>query len=68
MRLGSKASTETEFLQQQAGLNKLIDWPHKWRINFNIGKCKVLHVGSKSEKKKEIMNSVDLQNVSEEQT
>ena len=27
-------------------INKLLDWPNKWQMQFNIGKCKVIHFGT----------------------
>ena len=31
--------------QLQADLDKLCDWSSKWQMDFNIDKCKVLHIG-----------------------
>ena len=32
----------------QAYLDRLLDWLNKWKIQFNIEKCKVMHVGYNS--------------------
>ena len=29
----------------QSDLNKLLDWSETWQLQFNISKCKVLHIG-----------------------
>ena len=29
----------------QQDLNYLLNWSNKWDLHFNVGKCKVLHVG-----------------------
>ena len=32
--------------QLQADLNKLVLWTRKWQMEFNVDKCKVMHVGN----------------------
>jgi len=34
----------------QAGLDKLVEWADKWLMQFNVSKCKVMHVGEKNPK------------------
>jgi len=29
----------------QADLKRLVEWADKWRMQFNVSKCKVMHVG-----------------------
>ena len=33
------------FEKLQEDLDKLCDWSHKWKLSFNAGKCKVMHIG-----------------------
>jgi len=35
----------------QKDLDTIIVWVDKWEMNFNVGKCKVMHVGRTSLKK-----------------
>jgi len=32
--------------QLQADLDKLVLWAQKWQMEFNVDKCKVMHVGN----------------------
>ena len=36
-------STNRDQLQQD--LLKLVDWTERWRMQFNVSKCKVMHMG-----------------------
>ena len=29
----------------QKDLERLVDWADKWQMSFNVGKCKVMHLG-----------------------
>jgi hypothetical protein len=44
-KLGQTVSTpeERELLQQ--ALDKLCEWSEKWGMEFNVKKCKVMHLG-----------------------
>ena len=30
----------------QTDLNKLTSWAQKWKMEFNVAKCKVMHTGN----------------------
>ena len=32
----------------QTDLNKLTSWAQKWKMEFNVAKCKVMHTGNKN--------------------
>jgi len=32
----------------QSDLDKLVTWSQKWQMEFNVKKCKVLHVGGQN--------------------
>ena len=34
-----------EVLELQEDLNRLVDRANTWQMNFNIGKCAVMHIG-----------------------
>jgi len=35
--------------QMQADLDKLVLWAQKWQMEFNVDKCKVMHVGNRDD-------------------
>ena len=65
-KLGNRVDTQEQRSLLQSDLNKLTDWAHKWQMDFNINKCKVLNVGSKNEKFSYMMNDERLDNVNKE--
>jgi ribonucleases P/MRP protein subunit RPP40 len=50
----------------QETLNKLCEWAKTWEMEFNVSKCKILHVGRTNLEYKYYMNNVELQAVEEE--
>jgi len=36
----------TDGLQLQQDLDRLCDWSDKWQMEFNIAKCKTMHIGN----------------------
>lgn len=42
-----------------------MDWSHRWQMNFNTDKWKVLCIGCKNKKANYNMNSIKLQMVNE---
>jgi len=44
-----KDSMDSSKLQKD--LDAIMDWADKWQIDFNVGKCKVMHVGRTDPKK-----------------
>ena len=53
-----ETSANTATLQND--LNHLTDWSLKWQINFNVNKCKRLHIGSTNPHNKYIIAGIDL--------
>ncbi|CAM4676294.1 unnamed protein product [Lepidochelys kempii] len=39
--------TKADCEELQKDLTKLSDWARKWQMKFNVGKCKVMHIGKK---------------------
>jgi hypothetical protein len=50
----------------QAALDGLCDWSQKWGMEFNIPKCKVMHLGAKNPKNEYSMNGSKLLSTTEE--
>jgi len=40
-----KSSSENDWAELQADLQRLVEWSEKWQLQFNANKCKVLHFG-----------------------
>ena len=44
-KLGHTVASYNDRIVIQNCINRLLEWAEKWRMTFNIGKCKVLHAG-----------------------
>ena len=47
-KLGHKANIEADKEVLQKALDNLCMWLDRWRMEFNVNKCKVLHLGKKN--------------------
>ena len=45
----------------QADLDQLVEWADKWQMQFNVSKCKVMHVGQKNPRSLYTMRNNGLQ-------
>ena len=61
-----RAGSIEERNQLQADLDRLAEWSRMWQMKFNIGKCKVLHLGSNNINSKYYMDTHELEAVNEE--
>ena len=52
--------------QFQADINRLAEWARKWAMEFNLAKCKVMHLGRSNPKTVYTMNGVALSETDEE--
>ena len=50
----------------QATLDSLCDWAEKWSMQYNIKKCKIMHVGPGNPQRKYVMAGEELKTVEEE--
>jgi len=50
--------------QLQADLDKLVLWAQKWQMEFNVDKCKVMHVDNRDDGSTYYMEESDLTKVS----
>jgi len=50
----------------QEDLNKVVEWSKKWLMHFNVGKCKVMHLGRSNQEWNYVMNKQRLKVVKEE--
>ncbi len=44
-KLGKKVRTDRERQELQEALDKLYHWADRWGMEFNVSKCKVMHMG-----------------------
>ena len=64
---GGQIVTKIEDQQKlQESLNSLLFWSQKWEMEFNVSKCKILHVGKNNPKYEYYMNSQKLQSTESE--
>ena len=45
-KIFKEVRNSTDCSQLQADLAKLVLWAKKWQMEFNVDKCKVMHVGN----------------------
>ena len=50
----------------QDDLNKVLEWAKMWKMEFNIDKCKMMHLGKKNPKNTYSMNGANLEETMEE--
>ena len=65
-KITSRVTTSVEKLDLQSNLNQLIRWAEKWQMQFNVDKCKVLHIGSNNDQTKYSLNGSELCKVNNE--
>jgi ribonucleases P/MRP protein subunit RPP40 len=66
MKGAKKMRNEKDREELQEVFNKLYEWALAWGMEFNIPKCKVMHVGRGNPRNKYNMNGVEFQAVDEE--
>ena len=57
---------ESDMINLQIILDRLVKWSKKWGKSFNTAKCKIMHVGNKNPGYKYYMEGVELAEVDEE--
>ena len=56
-KAGAVVNTEEEAGNFQASISRLVEWARKWQMEFNLGKCHVMHFGKKNRKHQYFMGS-----------
>ena len=44
-KLCQRGRNPNDTMELQEDINKLVEWAIKWKINFNVDKCSVMHIG-----------------------
>ena len=65
-KITSRVTTSVEKLELQSNLDQLCRWAEKWQMQFNVEKCKVLHIGSNNNQAMYSLNGSDLCKVNHE--
>ena len=50
----------------QEDLNRVVEWAKKWKMEFNIGKCKIMHLGHNNPRNSYSMGDTSLEVTEEE--
>jgi hypothetical protein len=58
--------SEADRVKLQKTLDALCEWAKKWSMEFNVQKCKIMHVGRNNPGYKYSMNGVELKEIDEE--
>ena len=48
--------TDTDKDKLQKGLDGMVDWASKWGMEFNVSKCKIMHIGRTNPRNEYLMN------------
>lgn len=65
-KIFSTVQNASDHQKLQNDLTSLVTWSKKWQMEFNIGKCKVLHVGKSNKHFQYEMNAQILESTKEE--
>ena len=65
-KIYGKADTLQDVEKIQKDLDMLVGWSQTWLLDFNTGKCKVMHVGLRNEMVNYFMEGNEIQSVTEE--
>ena len=65
-KLGHKVITQSDCEVLQKCLDDLVSWAETWGMEFNVKKCKVMHLGRNNPRAQYFMNGVALDTTEEE--
>jgi len=65
-KIFSRVSDVEDCASLQKDLDNLVRWSEEWQMLFNVGKCKVVHLGKANTNKDYYINSKKLENTSME--
>uniref|UniRef100_A0A4W3H721 Reverse transcriptase domain-containing protein n=1 Tax=Callorhinchus milii TaxID=7868 RepID=A0A4W3H721_CALMI len=63
-KLGGRVSSEDEAKRLQQDIDRLGEWASRWQMEVNVGKCEVIHRGSKNRKADYFLEGERLDSVS----
>jgi len=62
-KLFRQVSDMVDTVGMQEDLDRLVEWADKWQMQFNVSKCKVMHVGKKNPRHSYYVSSNGLKSV-----
>jgi len=62
-KLFRQVSDTVDAVGMQEDLDRLVEWADKWQMQFNVSKCKVMHVWKKNPRHPYYMSSNGLKSV-----
>ena len=65
-KLGNRASSPEDCTRMQDCINELLTWAELWCMEFNVKKCKIMHIGRRNPLHQYYMNGTALQVCSSE--
>jgi hypothetical protein len=65
-KIFGKVGTDKEIASLRDDLQRLFDWSESWQMQFNIEKCKIMHIGSKNKQAKYTIEGKELASTDEE--
>ena len=65
-KMASIVETEEDAVALQRDIDVMVEWSRRWEMVFNVGKCKVLHIGRRNKKFEYTMGNVVLGKTTEE--
>ena len=65
-KVGQIVRNEEDCARLQAALDGMVDWTVRWGMQFNVQKCKVMHVGRSNAEHKYSMGGAELSKTEEE--
>ena len=60
-KLRNRAANQEDCMRMQECINKLIAWANTWNMEFNVKKCKVMHIGRRNILHRYTMNNTPIQ-------
>uniref|UniRef100_A0A4W3I0M1 Reverse transcriptase domain-containing protein n=1 Tax=Callorhinchus milii TaxID=7868 RepID=A0A4W3I0M1_CALMI len=63
-KLGGRVSSEDDAERLQRDIDRRGEWASRWQMAFNVGKCEVIHLGSKNRKTDYFLDGERLDSVS----
>ena len=65
-KAGRIVENEADVAKMQETINNLARWAKKWAMQFNAGKCKIMHFGNHNPRAKYVMDGTELGETTEE--
>ena len=59
-KVGKVITSQSDVADMQQALNLLVDWASRWGMEFNVKKCKVMHIGNTNPRATYSMTGADL--------